>query len=333
MMDRRSFLARVGALISFVPVVEAQQTGKLYRVGYIVTTSPVSDLVGADPINPQARAFVHALRALGYLEGDNLIIEWRSAEGRFDHFPDIVRELVGRNVDVIVTVTNPMHKAARAVTQTLPIVMGASISPVEEGLVQSLARPGGNITGLTADAGPEIIAKRLELLKQMLPKMSRVAFLSSKAEWVGQWQLGLQAASKTFGITLFVAEHTTTDYADAFALIARERPDALLVPEGGTNYANRRLIVDFAARARLPAIYPWRVFADIGGLMAYGVDLSDGFRRAAAYVDKILKGANPAEMPVERPTKFELVINLKTAKALGLTIPPSLLLRADQVIE
>jgi putative ABC transport system substrate-binding protein len=270
---------------------------------------------------------------LGYVQEKNLVLDTRSAEGRFDRFPEIARDLVRLKADVILSSSNAALKAARDVTQTVPIVMVGGSSPVEEGLVQSLARPGGNITGLTNDAGPELNAKRLELLKEMLPKASRVAVLASKGDRLARWDLGTQAAATVLGVRLLVAEHTVSEYTDAFALIGRERPHALLVPEGTANWQNRRLIVEFTAKSRLPAVYPWRELADAGGLMSYGVDLSDLFRRAASYVDRILRGANPAEMPVEQPTKFEFVINLKTAKALGLTIPPSLLLRADQVIE
>lgn len=312
---------------------EAQPAGKVYRVGLIVTLSPVSALLGPDPINPAVRAFVHGLRALGYVEGKNLALEFRSAEGKFERFPDIVRELISLKVDVIVTVTNPMTQAAMNVTRTVPIVMATSVAPEREGLVQSLARPGGNVTGLTIEEGPEIVGKRLELLKQVLPRMSRVAFLGSKAEWSGGWDRTAEAAARALGITLLFAEHTSTQYANAFALIARERPDALLVSQSAVNTGNRGLIADFAAKSRLPAMYPSGLFADAGGLIAYGVSLPDIFRRAAAYVDRILRGANPADLPVEQPTRFELVINMRTAKALGLTIPPSLLLRADQLIE
>jgi putative tryptophan/tyrosine transport system substrate-binding protein len=333
-VDRRRFLLTSLAGAVAVPLaVEAQQTGKVYRIGIVAAAPPVSDLSGPDPINPLTRAFVHALRELGYVQGKNLVLDIRSAEGRFDRFPEIVRELVRLKVDVILSSSNELFKASRDVTQTVPMVMVAVGAPVEEGLVQSLARPGGNITGLTLDAGPGLGAKRLELLKEILPKVSRVAVLASKGEQRAPWEQSTQAAAMVLGVRLLVVEHTVSEYADAFALIARERPDALLVPEGTANWQNRRLIVEFAAKSRLPAAYFWRQFADVGGLMSYGVDLPDLYRRAASYTDRILRGANPAEMPVERPSKFELVINLKTAKALGLTIPPSLLARADQVIE
>ena len=333
-MDRRHFLLTSLAATLAAPLgAGAQPAGRMYHLGIIGAAVPVSDLVGSDPINPLTKAFVHALRELGYVQGKNLVLNIRSAEGRGDRFPELARELVRLKADVILSSSNAALKAARDVTQTVPIVMVGGSSPVEEGLVQSLARPGGNVTGLTVDAGPELGAKRLELLKEMLPKASRVAVLVSKGDRVARWELSTQAAATVLGVGLLLAEHIVSDYADTFALIARERPHAVLVPEGTANWQNRRLIVEFTAKSRLPAVYPWREFVDGGGLMSYGVDLSDLFRRAASYVDRILRGANPAEMPVERPTKFELVINLKTAKALGLTIPPSLLLRADQIIE
>ena len=332
-MHRRAFIVGGVAAVAAPLAAEAQQTGKMYRVGIIGAAVPVSDLVGPDPINPLTRTFVHALRALGYVQGKNLVLDIRSAEGRIDRFPEIARELVSLKSDVILSSSNAALKAARDVTQAVPIIMVGGNSPVEEGLVQSLARPGGNITGLTVDAGPELGAKRLELLKEILPKVSRVAVFASKGDRFAQWEQSTRAAATSLGVKLLVAEHGVSEYADALPLITRERPDALLVPEGTANWQNRRLIIEFAATSRLPAVYPWREFADAGGLMSYGVDLTDLFRRAANYVDRILKGANAAEMPVERPTKFELVINVKTAKALGLTIPPSLLLRADQVIE
>ena len=333
-MERRRFLLTSLATTLATPLgVGAQPAGKMHHLGIIGAAVPVSDLVGSVPNNPLTRAFVHALSELGYVQGKNLVLHIRSAEGRGDRFPELAREMVHLKADVILSSSNAALKAARDVTQTVPIVMVGGSSPVEEGLVQSLARPGGNITGLTVDAGPELSAKRLELLKEMLPKASKVAVLASKGDRVAQWELSTRAAAKVSGVRLLVAEHAVSDYADAFALIAGERPDAVLVPEGTANWQNRRLIVEFTATSRLPAIYPWREFVDAGGLMSYGVDLSDLFRRAAGYVDRILRGAKPAEMPVERPIKFEFVINLKTAKTLGLTIAPSLLARADQVIE
>jgi putative ABC transport system substrate-binding protein len=236
---------------------------------------------------------------------------------------------------VIVTVGDAMARAAKAVTTTVPIVMAASVDPVGEGIVQSLARPGGNITGLTTLVGPEIEAKRLQLLREMLPGVSRVAYLANKEdkEWESPWGKSVRTAAQTLGVTLVLAEFTPHRYTDAFALISRARVESLFVSVSAAAYADRGLIVDFATRTRLPSTFRFREPVELGGLMSYGNNAAEAFRRAAGYVDKILKGAKPADLPIEQPTKFELVINLKTAKALGLTIPPSLLLRADDVIE
>jgi putative tryptophan/tyrosine transport system substrate-binding protein len=333
-MRRRDFITLLGGAAAGWPLaVRAQQPAKAHRVGFVLSTSPVSELAGPDPINPAVRSFVHALRDLGYVEGQNLVLERRPAEGRFERFPEIIGELVSINVDVIVTVTTAMARAAKQVTQTVPIVMLAG-NPVEEGLVQSLARPGGNITGLTGMTGLENNTKRVQLLKEILPAMSRVAFLQSNAEMLDDaHEKMVEVVTRDLGVELLFAEHTPSDYAGAFAFIARERPDALVVAASAVNYANRRLIAEFAAKNRLPAVYADREYAAVGGLFAYGADTADLFRRLAGYVDRILKGAKPADLPVEQPTKFELVINLKTAKALGLTVPPALLAGTNEVIE
>ena len=275
------------------------------------------------------------MRALGYVEGQNLILERRSAEGRFERFGDIVAELVRLKADVIVTGGSLMARAAKAVTTTVPIVMATSADPVGEGIVQSFARPGGNITGFTLAVGPEIEAKRLELLRAMLPGVSRVAYLGSKEnkEWERPHGESVRTAAQALGMTLVPAEFPPHQVTDAFTRISRARAEALFVGDSAPAYADRALIVDFATRTRLPSMFAWREAVELGGLMSYGVNLADNYRRAAGYVDKILKGAKPADLPVEQPTKFELVINLKTAKALGLTIPQSLLLRADEVIQ
>ena len=311
----------------------AQQPGKVYRVGLILTTSPVSEMAGPNPVHPLVRAFLHTLRSLGYVEGQNLVFERRSAEGKFERFAEIVAELVRLKTDVIVTVGDPMAQAAKRVTTTVPIVMVASVSPVETGLVASLARPGGNITGLTSNTGPEIEGKRLELLRDVLPKISRVAYFGMKTDWEGPSGESVKAAAKALNVTLLHAEHAPNEYSGAFAVIARQRPDALFVANSAPAFAHRHLIVEFAVKNRLAGTYAWREFVEAGGLMSYGVSLSDLFRRAAGYVDKILKGAKPGDLPIEQPTKFELVINLKTAKTLGLTIPQSVLVRADEVIQ
>ncbi len=331
---RRTILTVVLTLsLLAAPLAAEAQAVKVHRVGVILTTSPVSEMVGPDPAHPLIRAFVHALRALGHVEGQNLILERRSAEGRFERFADIVDDLVRLNTDVIVTVTTLATQRAKEVTNTVPIVMVGIVDPVGSGIVQSLARPGGSVTGVAGFVGPEISAKRLQLLKEALPRISRVAFLGFKSDWEDPAGRSVQAAAQALGLTLFLAEHTPTQYADAFDVVTRGRPDALFVSYSGSNYANQHLIVDFATRHRLPSTHAFRESVELGGLMAYGADAADIFRRAAGYVDKILRGAKPADLPVERPTKFELVINLKTAKAFGLRVPLSFLLRADRLIE
>jgi ABC-type uncharacterized transport system substrate-binding protein len=331
-MRRRKFITLLGGAAAWPLAARAQEMRRVYRVALVFTTSPVSEMAGSDPIHPLARSFVHGLHALGYVQGQNLVLEPRSAEGKFERFPEIIRELVSIKVDVIVTVANPMTQAARDVTRTIPIVMAYSVSPVEHGVVQSLNRPGGNVTGLTMNVGLEIPGKQLQLLKELLPRISRVAFLHSKEQVAEGVQNG-ETAARELGIELLRAEHTPTDYTNAFALIAREHPDALLVGASAVNVANRHLIVEFATQRRLPAMYATREFVSAGGLISYGVDFHDLFRRAAGYVDRILRGANPGDLPVEQPTKFALVINLKTAKALGLDVPDKLLALADEVIE
>ena len=333
-MDRRAFMAGTGALVLAAPLVaDAQPGGKVYRVGLVFTTAPVSEMVGPNPVHPLVRSFLDELRARGYVQGRNLVFEPRSAEGKFERFREILEELVNLKVDVVVVNGNDMTRRAKEVTSAVPIVMVFVNDPVADGLVASLARPGGNVTGVTGTAGPELEGKRMELLKEALPKIRRVAFLGTKSDWEDPFGKSTQAAARTLHVTLIHAEHTPDEYADAFARIVRERPDALLVPNTTSNFARRRLIVDFATNSRLPGMYYVRNFTEAGGLMSYGPDFRDHFRHAATYVDKILKGAKPADLPVEQPTKFELVVNLKTAKTLGLTIPPSVLGRADEVID
>jgi len=314
---------------------DAQQAGKVYRVALIWLLLPVSEMAGPEPVQGATRAFVHALRDLGYVEGRNLILERRSLEGRLERASEIVAELVRLKVDVIVSSTNPVTRAAKEATTSIPIVMAASVTPVEAGLVASLARPGGNVTGLSLDTGPEIDGKRLELLKEAAPQISRVAFVGAKLAWEDPGAKHVQAAARALGLTLFHAESKPNDLAPAFAVVTRERADAVFAATGPTilGTSNRRVFIEFAAKSRLPASYPFREAVEDGGLMSYGVSLVDLVRRAAGYVDKILKGAKPADLPVEQPTKFELVINLKTAKALGLTIPQSMFIRADEVIQ
>jgi putative ABC transport system substrate-binding protein len=330
-MRLRTVGLTVLALVMSTLAGEAQPVGKQYRVALVFAASPLAQMTGPEPLHPTAKAFVHGLRAFGYVEGQNLILERRSAEGRYERFPDIFQELVRLKVDVIVTTTNAMALEAQKITRTVPIVMAASLNPVEEKLVESLARPGGNITGLTLDAGSGITSKHLGLLRELLPALSRVALLQDAADAHHPAVKETQAAARAHGVTLVVAEHSH-EYGQAFDVIGRERPEAVIVGYSGRAFANRRLIVDFATKRHLPLVAPYAEFADVGGLMAYGANLTEIFRRSARYVDRVLKGASPADMPVELPERFELAINLKTAKALGLTIPQALLLQADRVI-
>ena len=323
-----------GLLTALLVATFPAQAQKVHRVAFVATSGPLEELLSAD--SPVPKGLRQGFRALGYVEGKNLIFEWRSAEGKLERLPEIMRELLGIKVDVIVTSSNPVTQAAKNATRTVPIVMFAS-NPVEDGLVQSLARPGGNITGLAMSTGPENLVKQVQLLKEIFPNITRVAFLTTKVGWDIYWKEGREEAARVLGVKFLFAEHTfgtgLEHYGGAFALIARERPQALLVGLSPANFANRQMIIDFAAKNALPAAYPMRDFVDAGGLIAQGVDLIEFSRRAAEYCDQIFKGAKPANLPVERPAKFELVINLKTAKALGVAIPPSVLVRADHIIQ
>ena len=332
-MDRRRFFTLAFGIFVAPLAAEAQRAGKAYRVGLVLTTSPVAEMAGPDPAHPFTRAFLHEMRDLGYVEGQNFVLERRSLEGKAELGPEVMAELVRRKVDVIVAPVNPVIRDAKRVTTTVPIVMVYSSSPVETGLVASLARPGGNVTGLTNDTGPEIEAKRLEMLKAAVPRVSRVAYLGTKADWTSEWGQSTRAAAQALGLTLFLVEHGPNDYTSAFSIIVREHAHAVITSSTAHHFPYRRLIAEFALKNRLPSISRYREFVEAGGLMSYGTDVLDNYRRAATYVDKILKGAKPADLPVEQPTKFELVINTKTAKTLGLTIPSSLMLRVDRTVQ
>jgi putative ABC transport system substrate-binding protein len=314
----------------FSPVaVKAQQGAKVPRIGYLA----VDRAAGPHLIE----AFRQGLRDLGYVEGSNVVIEYRDAEGKFERLPALAAELVALKVDVIVAGGTPLILAAKQATRTLPIVFAAASDPVTDGLVTSLARPGGNVTGLS-NIAPELVGKRLELLKQAVPGVSRVAVLwqpGATGERTEKDMLkGAEVAARALGVRLqFLEARGPADFDRAFSDMTRARAGALTSLGGSMFFNERRRLVDLAAKNRLPALYQQREFVDAGGLMAYGANLADNFRRAAGYVDKILKGTKPGDLPIEQPTKFELVINMKTAKALGLTIPPSLLQRADQVIQ
>jgi putative ABC transport system substrate-binding protein len=329
-MDRRAFLGIVaGGLLAAPFTAKAQQAGKVWRIGSLNTSPiPVPDQ------NPIWDSFRYRLRELGYIEGQNLTIEHRSTGGAADRLPDLAAELVRLNVDVIVVPATQAALAAKQATSTIPIVLAAGTNPVETGLVKSLARPGGNLTGLSISGG-EVSGKRLELLREVVPKASRVAVLldpTNPAHAVF-WRDTERSAEKMHLRLQRVTARAPEEIEGAFSAMAKARAQALVVFTEPMLYAQRSLLAELAARNRLPAVHMIKGHAEAGDLIAYGPDYRDLYRRVAEIVDKILKGAKPADLPIEEPTKFELVINLKTARALGLTIPPSLLQRADQVIE
>jgi putative ABC transport system substrate-binding protein len=323
-----SALALVLILLAGPFAVEAQQPTRVVRVGWLSGTLPTD--------NPPLReAFMQRLRDHGYVQGRNLVFEGRWAEGKLDRLPALAAELAGLQVDAIVTVGPTATYPAKKVTTTIPIVFVGVSAPVESGLVASLARPGGNVTGLSFDVGPELSGKRLELLKEVVPRASRVAYLRDPTIPGATATLqATEAAARALGVTLQPLEmRGPDDLEPAFTAMAKERADAVLIGGGPIASFHRARIAELAAKHRIAAIYGLRGFVDSGGLMSYGPSLADLFRRAADYVDNILKGTKPANLPVEQPTKFELVINRRTAKALGLTIPPALLLKVDHVIE
>jgi putative ABC transport system substrate-binding protein len=329
-MERRTFMAMLtGGLVAGPLATEAQQAGKVVRIGFLTMVN-----LAAAPHAPEA--FRQGLRDLGYVEGRNLVIEYRDAEGKPERLPALAAELVRLKVDIIVAVATQGVAAAKKATETIPIVMiSGSADPVGLGFIASLARPGGNVTGLTFSVGPEIAGKQLELLKEIVPKVRRVAILSNPASPVQPLFIReLNVAARSLGVQLQLLEVRGPDEFDgAFAAMATERVGALLVVADSMLILHRTRLADLAARSRLPVAYGTRDNVEVGGLLSYGPSVRDLFRRGATYVDKILKGAKPGDLPVEQPTKFELVINLKTAKALGLTIPQSVLGRADEVIQ
>jgi putative ABC transport system substrate-binding protein len=322
-VNRRVFVTALGAIVLAPFAAEAQQPKKVPRIGVLT-----------GPVDPGVEAFRQGLRELGYVERENITIERRSAEGQVDRLPDLAAELVRLKVDVIVGSSNLAIVALQKATQTIPIVMAIVGDPVGAGFVASLARPGGNITGLTVIA-EQLSRKRLELLKEIDPKITRVAVFRNPTTPTHTvlWE-ETRAAATALGIKVFPFDIRSRDDIDGlFGTMAREHAEGLLVLPDPVSFTNRKQIVDLAAKTKLLAMYPWNEFAEAGGLMVYSPNRDNLWRRSATYVDKILKGAKPGDLPIEQPTKFDLVINLKTAKALGLTIPPSLLLRADQVIE
>jgi putative tryptophan/tyrosine transport system substrate-binding protein len=317
-------------LLALGVTAEAQQPKKVPRIGYLSIGDPATESTRAEGIRL-------ALRELGYIEGQNIATEYRYAAGKLDRVPELAAELVRLKVDILVVGGPIPIRAAKNATKTIPIVMiGLGPDPVEAGFIESLARPGGNVTGLT-NLGPELGGKRLELFKEAVPKLARVAVLYDPTIPASVRELKdvLPAAARALGLTVRSWEvRAADDFDKIFATISKWRPDGLYVlVSGPLMSANRKRIVGFLLKSRLPSMYNSRESVDAGGLMSYGADLADSYRRVAYYVDKILKGAKPADLPVEQPTKFELVINLKTAQQISLTIPQSLLYRADKVIK
>jgi putative ABC transport system substrate-binding protein len=321
------FIALVIALMACGAVAKAQQAKRVSRIAYLAA-SPASANTG------RFDAFRQGLREMGYVEGENIIIEDRYAEGKFDRLPALAAELVRLKVEVIITAGPPVTRAVKEATATIPIVMAQDGDPVGNGFIASLARPGGNITGMSQLA-PEISGKQLELLRETVPQLARVAVLGTSTRPGNAQALEeTELAAGTFGMRLqYMDVGSPKDIDTAFREARKERAGAVLVLQGPVFTSQRKQIVDLAAKNRLPAIYPQTEYAEAGGFMCYGANTPDLFRRAAYHVDKILKGAKPADLPVEQPKKFELIINLKAAKQIGLTIPPSVLARADRVIK
>ena len=326
-MNPKLFWLVTAILLVYIRPAEAQQPKKIPRVGWLFTVSASS---AADRLE----AFRQGLRELGYVEGRNILLDCRYAESKLDRLPALAAELVRLKVDVIVTSNQEPTRSAKSATATIPIVMARDTDPVGNGFVATLGRPGGNITGLSSMA-PEISGKHVELVKELVPWLSRLAVLGT-SDTPANLQLikEIETAASSFGLTTqFLDVLTVKDIEPAFRAAANARVDAILVLGSGIYAAHRKQVVDLTVKKRLPAIFRSREYMDEGGLIAYGVNPFDLDRRAARYVDKILKGAKPADLPVEQPTKFELVINLKTAKQIGLTIPPNVLARADRVIK
>jgi putative ABC transport system substrate-binding protein len=319
-------LIATGVLLAAPLAAEAQPAGKVYRIGFLRRTSP--ELAAWE-------AFRQALRDLGYSETQNVVIEQRYAHGASDRLPGLAADLVRLKMDVIVVDGMPTAVAVKAATTSIPVVFVLGVNPVSYGLVASLARPGGNFTGLTMAVGYELAGKRLELLKGTVPNLSRLAVLGNPTSSVtGPFLRDAERAARALGVEFQAFEAASPeDLASVYSAMMRWSADGLNTLNDAMFFSQRQRIVELAAKNRLPAMYPETEFVQAGGLMSYGPDFDYLFRRAASYVDKILKGAKPADLPVEQPTKFELVINLKTARALGLTVPQSILLRADSVIE
>ena len=334
-MRRRAFITLIGGAAAAWPLTaRAQQPATRPRIAIFHPAIPTTLLTETGG-GSAWRAFFGELRRLGYVEGENLIIERYSAEGHHERYADLAREIVARNPDVIVTGTNPVVNVFKAITSTIPVV-AFMLDPLHAGLVTSLSRPGGNLTGITLDAGVEVWGKRLEILKEAIPSATKAVFLGMRGGWEGASGQVLRDAAARLGIALnftLPEKGTPAEIERVFAAIEQQRPDALLTSGEGDLYANRQLVAELAEKKRLPTMCPYRDHVEAGALLGYAVDLAELLRRMADDVHQILRGAKPGDIPIYQPTKFELLINLKTAKALALTLPPALLARADQVIE
>jgi putative ABC transport system substrate-binding protein len=334
-MRRRDFITlSTGAAAAWPLTAQAQQSGTQRRIAIFHPAIPTTLLTETGG-GSAWRAFFGELRRLGYVEGENLIIERYSAEGHHERYADLAREIVSRNPDVIITGPNPLVTSFKIATSTIPIVAFMQ-DPLQARLVISLGRPGGNLTGITLDGGIEIWGKRLQILKEAIPSIAEIAFLGMREGWEGSPGQILRDAGARLGVSLvFILpqEGTASEIERAFAVMEQQRPDALLVSGEGDLYAHRQLIAELAEKNRLPALCPYRDYVEAGGLMAYTVDLAELLRRMADDVHQILKGAKPGDIPIYQPTKFELLINLKTAQALALTLPAALLATAAEIIE
>jgi putative ABC transport system substrate-binding protein len=333
-MRRREFIAGL-MFAAVMGRVQAQQTGKVYRIAFAHPTAPVTDLTQTSRGSVVTPAILEELTRLGYVEGRNLLIERYSGEGRAAHYPDLARLIIGQNPDLIIAIASVFILDVKAATSTIPVV-GVMADPVRYGIVASMARPGGNITGVSVDVGMDQWAKRLQLLKEAVPQISRLGFLTPRNAWERLSPVIREAALRNSVSIVGPPLENPTDeqqYQQVFAALAQEGADGLLVTDEAENFTYKRLIVELAEKGRLPTIYPYRQFVEAGGLMSYGIDISDLGHRVADLVDQILKGAKPGEIPIFQPTQFELSINLKTAKTLGIELPPLLVARADKVIE
>jgi putative ABC transport system substrate-binding protein len=328
-MRRREFLTLIGGAAAAWPLAaSAEQAGKVYRIGFLANDPTI-------PTTAAGAAFRDGLSKGGFVEGDNILIDWRFAEGRADRYAELASTLVRLRMDLIVASSGLSAIAAKQATKVIPIVFLNVSDPVGQGIVASLAYSGANITGVVEDESAQLTAKRMQLLKDAIPQTAKLAVLMNpdSATDQAQWQQLELAASSLKVMLRPVVARRASEFESTFAAIGRDRPDALFVMLSGLNMTNRRLIVELAAESRLPVMSAFKEATEVGGLMSYGSNRIDRFRQAAVYVTKILKGAKPSDLPVEQPTKYELVINLTTAKALGLEVPPTLLARADEVIE